>query len=39
MVQVGRLTGLIALIIATLIAPKLGSLGQVFQFIQSILEL
>jgi len=34
MVQVGRLTGLIALIIATLIAPKLGSLGQVFQFIQ-----
>ncbi len=34
MVQVGRFTGLIALIIATLIAPKLGSLGQVFQFIQ-----
>ena len=34
MVQVGRLTGLIALIIATLISPKLGSLGQVFQFIQ-----
>ena len=34
MVQVGRLTGLIALILATLIAPKLGSLGQVFQFIQ-----
>ena len=34
MVQVGRLTGLIALIIATLIAPTLGSLGQDFQFIQ-----
>ena len=34
MVLVGSLTGLIALIIATLIAPKLGSLGQVFQFIQ-----
>ena len=34
MVQVGRLTGLIALITATIIAPQLGSLGQVFQFIQ-----
>ena len=34
MVQVGRLTGLVALIIATIIAPQLGSLGQVFQFIQ-----
>ena len=34
MVKVGRLTGLVALIIAMLIAPQLGSLGQVFQFIQ-----
>ena len=34
MVKVGRLTGLIALITATIIAPQLGSLGQVFQFIQ-----
>ncbi|HAK70482.1 MAG TPA: sodium/glucose cotransporter [Cryomorphaceae bacterium] len=34
MVRVGRLSGLAALIIAMLIAPKLGSLGQVFQFIQ-----
>ncbi len=34
MVKVGRLTGLSALIIAMLIAPQLGSLGQVFQFIQ-----
>ena len=34
MVKVGRLTGLIALIIATILAPQLGSLGQVFQFIQ-----
>ncbi len=34
MVTVGRLTGLVALIIAMLIAPQLGSLGQVFQFIQ-----
>ena len=34
MVKVGRLTGLLALIIAMLIAPQLGSLGQVFQFIQ-----
>ena len=34
MVRVGRLSGLVALIIAMLIAPKLGSLGQVFQFIQ-----
>ncbi len=34
MVKVGRLTGLLALIIAMLIAPQLGTLGQVFQFIQ-----
>ncbi len=34
MVKVGRLTGLVALVIAMLIAPQLGSLGQVFQFIQ-----
>ena len=34
MVKVGRLTGLIALIIAMILAPHLGSLGQVFQFIQ-----
>lgn len=34
MVKVGRLSGLIALIIALVIAPQLGSLGQVFQFIQ-----
>ena len=34
MVKVGRLTGLIALIIAMILAPQLGSLGQVFQFIQ-----
>ena len=34
MVKVGRLTGLVALIIAMLLAPQLGSLGQVFQFIQ-----
>ena len=34
MVKIGRLTGLIALITATIIAPQLGSLGQVFQFIQ-----
>ena len=34
MVKVGRLTGLVALILAMLIAPQLGSLGQVFQFIQ-----
>jgi SSS family solute:Na+ symporter len=34
MVKVGRLSGLVALIIAMLIAPQLGSLGQVFQFIQ-----
>jgi SSS family solute:Na+ symporter len=34
MVKVGRLTGLVALIIAMLIAPQLGNLGQVFQFIQ-----
>ena len=34
MVKVGRLTGIIALIIAMILAPQLGSLGQVFQFIQ-----
>ena len=34
MVKVGRLAALIALITAMLIAPQLGSLGQVFQFIQ-----
>ena len=34
MVKVGRLTGLVSLIIAMLIAPQLGNLGQVFQFIQ-----
>ncbi|MDG1822617.1 MAG: sodium/sugar symporter [Flavobacteriaceae bacterium] len=34
MVKVGRLTGLVALIVAMVIAPQLGSLGQVFQFIQ-----
>ena len=34
MVKVGRLTGLFALIVAMILAPQLGSLGQVFQFIQ-----
>lgn len=34
MVRVGRLTGLVALVIAMVLAPQLGSLGQVFQFIQ-----
>jgi len=34
MVRVGRLTGLVALVIAMILAPQLGSLGQVFQFIQ-----
>ena len=34
MVKVGRLTGIVALIIAMILAPQLGSLGQVFQFIQ-----
>ena len=34
MVKVGRLTGLVALIVAMIFAPQLGSLGQVFQFIQ-----
>jgi SSS family solute:Na+ symporter len=33
-VNVGRLTAAVALIIAVLIAPQLGSLGQVFQYIQ-----
>ena len=34
MVKAGRISGFIALMIALLIAPQLGSLGQVFQFIQ-----
>jgi SSS family solute:Na+ symporter len=34
MVNVGRLTALIALIIAVIIAPQLNNLGQVFQYIQ-----
>mgnify|MGYP001209592699 FL=1 len=34
MVSVGRITAVVALIIAILIAPQLGSLGQVFIFIQ-----
>lgn len=33
-VTVGRITGLVALIIAMAIAPALGNLGQAFQFIQ-----
>lgn len=33
-VNVGRLTGLVALVIAIFIAPQLGNLGQAFQFIQ-----
>jgi len=34
MVKSGRISGFIALMIALFIAPQLGSLGQVFQFIQ-----
>lgn len=34
MVKVGRISGFMALVIALIIAPQLGSLGQVFQFIQ-----
>ena len=34
MVKVGRLSVLVSLVIAMLIAPQLGNLGQVFQFIQ-----
>ena len=34
MVKAGRISGFIALMIALVIAPQLGSLGQVFQFIQ-----
>ncbi len=34
MVRVGRLTALFALVIAAVIAPQLGTLGQAFQFIQ-----
>jgi len=33
-VNVGRTTGAVALVIAVLIAPQLGNLGQVFQYIQ-----
>jgi len=33
-VNVGRITAAVALVIAVLIAPQLGSLGQVFQYIQ-----
>ncbi|GAB5553888.1 MAG: sodium/sugar symporter [Saprospiraceae bacterium] len=33
-VNVGRLTAAVALVIAVIIAPSLGSLGQVFQYIQ-----
>lgn len=33
-VNVGRISAAIALVIAVLIAPQLGSLGQVFQYIQ-----
>ena len=34
LVKVGRIAGLVSLIIAILIAPQLKSLGQVFQYIQ-----
>ncbi len=34
LVTVGRIAGLVALIVAILIAPQLKSLGQVFQYIQ-----
>ena len=34
MLTVGRITVIVSLIIAMIIAPQLGSLGQVFQFIQ-----
>ena len=34
LVRVGRIAGLVSLIIAILIAPQLKSLGQVFQYIQ-----
>ncbi len=33
-VRVGRISGVVALIVAMLIAPMLGNLGQAFQFIQ-----
>jgi SSS family solute:Na+ symporter len=33
-VSVGRITAAVALVIAMIIAPKLGNLGQAFQFIQ-----
>ena len=34
LVNVGRITGAVALVIAAILAPALGSLGQVFQYIQ-----
>lgn len=34
MVKVGRISGFVALMISLFIAPQLGTLGQVFQFIQ-----
>ncbi len=34
LVKVGRLTGLVALIIAAILAPILGGIDQIFQFIQ-----
>ena len=34
LVKVGRIAGLVALIVAIIIAPQLKSLGQVFQYIQ-----
>lgn len=34
LVSIGRLTGLVAVIIACLIAPLLGTIGQAFQYIQ-----
>lgn len=33
-VRVGRISGVVALVVAMLIAPMLGNLGQAFQFIQ-----
>src|SRR5690606_10033059 len=33
-VTVGRITGIVALVIAIFIAPMLGNIGQAFQFIQ-----
>lgn len=34
LVNVGRITGAVALLIAIILAPQLGDLGQVFQYIQ-----